>query len=65
MWTTAPNKDLGEAGEDMGVIVGSYNRDTVTYAYRTRRYGENYLRVYDMNAVGEYYRTDPAVKAYF
>ena len=23
MWTTAPNKDLGEAGEDMGGIVGS------------------------------------------
>ena len=65
MWTTGPNKDLGESGEDMGVIVGSYSRDTVIYSYRTRRYGENLLRVYDMNAVGDYYRTDPAVLAYF
>lgn len=65
MWTTGPNKDLGEAGEDMGVLVGTYDRDTVVYRYRTRRWGENRFRVYDMNAVGEYYRTDPAVVAYF
>lgn len=65
MWTTGPNKDLGEAGEDTGVVVCDVFRDTLVQRYISRRYGENPFRIYDMNAVRDYYRDTPAVRSYF
>lgn len=65
MWTTAPNKDLGEAGEDAGVVVCDVSADTLLQRYVSRRYGENPFRIYDMNTVGEYYRRSDAVRSYF
>ena len=65
MWTTGPNKELGANGEDMGIYVASHSPEGVSYDYITRRWGTNYMRIYDMNAVSEYYGTDPRVLKYF
>ncbi len=49
-------------GSDAGFVVASVDGGTLDYTYRTHLYGRKVLRAYDMNGVGEYYRTDDRVR---
>jgi hypothetical protein len=62
MWTTSPNRELGTDGVDAGVLIGHFLSDTTYYEYQTEKYGDKWLRTYDMNEVGKYYRNDPGIR---
>lgn len=55
MWTSSPDPLLSGDGEDAGVIVGRFTRDTSYYDYLTHRYGYKSMRIYDMNKVASWY----------
>lgn len=62
MWTSSPIRTIGIEGEDGGVFVAKFSAGSpATYEYQTNMYGEKVMRVYDMNTVGEYYRSDPDI----
>ncbi|MCI1640142.1 MAG: calcineurin-like phosphoesterase C-terminal domain-containing protein, partial [Bacteroidales bacterium] len=62
MWTTSPNRELGVDGCDGGFLIGKISKDTTYFQLRTDKYGEKWLRSYDMNEVGRYYRNDPVIR---
>ncbi len=45
-------------GSDAGIVVATIDGDSLTRRYRTQAYGDKVLRAYDMNSVGEFYRTN-------
>ena len=59
MWTTHDRfQALCPDGSDAGVVVATIDGNDFTYRYRTQAYGDKVLRVYDMNSVSEFYRTN-------
>ncbi len=63
MWECAEDEHLlGSDGTDAGVAVASFSEDSFDMSYHTSVYGEQYMRIYDMNEVGKYYRTDKDIK---
>lgn len=63
MWTSSPVITIGTDGEDGGVLIGKFYSDkTPEYQYYTDMYGEKWMRVYDMNAVRDYYANDPDIR---
>lgn len=63
MWTTSNDfQTICTDGTDAGFVVGSYSGKKSDYTYYTEAYGVKVLRAYDMNKVGEYYRTDSGIK---
>lgn len=58
MWTTNDRfQALCPDGSDAGFVVATVDGGRFAYTYRTEAYGRKRLRAYDMNGVGEYYRT--------
>lgn len=62
MWESAPNYLLGCSGEDGGLYVVNFKGDERTDEYYTHLYGKKWMRLYDMNSVGEYYKNDPDIR---
>lgn len=63
MWECAQEEHLlGSDGTDAGVFVASFNNDTMKTSYHTTVYGEQYMRIYDINEVGKYYRTSKDIE---
>lgn len=58
MWTTNDRfQALCVDGSDAGFVVATIDGGRFAYTYRTEAYGRKKLRAYDMNGVGEYYRS--------
>lgn len=49
-------------GSDAGFVVANVAGGTLNYAYRTHLYGRKVLRAYDMNGVGEFYRSNDLIR---
>ena len=64
MWTTPVGWPLyGGDGADAGIWIGEFAAGCEPkYRLETYLYGEKYYRFYDMNAVGEYYRSSEGIK---
>lgn len=63
MWTTSNGfQTICTDGTDAGFVVGNYQGKNATYTYHTEAYGVKVLRAYDMNSVGNYYRTDDGIR---
>ena len=64
MWTTSPVTVLGLNGEEAGVLTATIGRDgSCSYEYNTHRFGEKWMRIYDMNTVMSYYAKDKDIRA--
>ncbi len=64
MWTTTPVTVLGIDGEEAGVVSATFSRDgSCDYVYSTHRFGEKWMRIYDMNSVMSYYAKDKDIRA--
>lgn len=63
MWTTNDRfQALCPDGSDAGFVVASVDGGSMSYRYRTEAYGRKVLRAYDMNGVGEFYRSNDLIR---
>lgn len=64
MWTTVRDWPLYSSdGGDAGIWIGEFGQGREPrYRLETYLYGEKYFRVYDMNAVGEAYRSSEGIR---
>lgn len=63
MWTTKTDPLISSDGENAGVVIGRYSGGDARYEWRTERYGDKVMRIYDMNEVAKYYASTPSVRA--
>lgn len=64
MWTTTPITVLCLEGEEAGIVTARFSKDgDCTYEYNTHRFGEKWMRIYDMNSVMSYYSKDKDIRA--
>ena len=63
VWGTGHQQMIGIDASNAGVIIGHFAGKTATYDYKTFLYGKKPMRLYDMNSVMNYYRTDSVTLA--
>ncbi len=64
MWTTSPVTVLGTQGEESGVLTAVIGSDgSCKYGFYSHRFGEKWMRIYDMNSVMSYYAHDKDIRA--
>lgn len=62
MWTTRPNPMIGSDGEDAGAFFLRFSSGSEpVFDFRSCRYGEKWMRIYDMNQVRSAYAGDAEV----
>ena len=63
VWGTGHCQMLSIDAANAGIVTGHFAGKEVTYDYTTFLYGRKPMRLYDMNSVMDYYRTDPVTLA--
>ena len=63
VWGTGHCQMLCIDAANAGIVTGHFSGKDATYDYTTFLHGKKPMRVYDMNSVMNYYRTDPVTLA--
>lgn len=63
VWGSGEDGLLGIDASDAGLVTGHFAGGDADYEYDTYRFGQKWMRCYDMNSVSDFYRTDSLARA--